>query len=350
MRLAPGDRVLVTGGAGFIGSAIVRQLLHRRATVVALVQPGTHPENLADLDVELAEADVRDAGGVARAVNGCRAVVHTAALYRFWAPDPRAFYEVNVVGTRNVVEAARRAGVERVVYTSTVGTLGLDGVAQGRAADETCFPDVSHLFGAYKRSKYVAEHEALSAAAQGAPVTIVLPTFPVGPRDAAPTPSGRLIRDFLNGRMPGFVDTSLNVAHVDDVAAGHLRALEAGVIGRTYILGGENLTLRQLLALLAQQTGLPAPRLRVPRGVALAAAYVSDTVEGRVLRREPAVPLEATRMSTTHMAFDDRRARLELGYRSRPAAHALRDAAQWFVAHGYVRPAREARIHWAPAE
>jgi len=349
MRLASGDRVLVTGGAGFIGASVVRQLLQRDAAVVALVQPGTRPENLSGLDVEVAEADVRDVGGVERAVKGCRAVVHTAALYRFWAPDPRVFYEVNVEGTRNVLAAAAHAGTERVVYTSTVGTLGLDGVERGHAADETCFPDVSHLFGAYKRSKYVAEHEVLSAAAQGTPVTIVLPTFPVGPRDAAPTPSGRLIRDFLDGRMPGFVDTSLNVAHVDDVAAGHVLAMESGRIGRTYILGGENLTLHQLLAILAEQTGLPPPRLRVPRGIALAAAYLSDTVEGRLLRREPFVPLEATRMSTTQMAFDDRRARLELGYHSRPAAQALLDAAHWFVEHGYVRSGRRARIRWAPA-
>jgi dihydroflavonol-4-reductase len=277
-------------------------------------------------------------------------VFHVAALYRFWAPDNRQFYDVNVGGTLNVIEAARAAGVERMVYTSTVGTLGLDAATQGAAADERNYPDVSHLFGSYKRSKYVAEHEVLRAAAQGLAVTIVMPTFPLGPRDRVPTPTGRLILDYLNGRVPGFVDTTLNVAHVDDVAAGHVLALERGDIGRSYILGGENYSLQHLLQVLAACTGLPEARLRVPRALSLGVAHVSEFVEGRLMRRHPSVPLEAARMSTTQMAFDDSRARKELGYAPRPASEAVVDSARWFVDNGYVKDARRARITWPTGE
>ena len=240
VALGAGDRVGVTGASGFIGSAVVRALLARGASVVALVEPGADLSNLDELDVERIDVDVRDAEGVGRAVRGCRAVFHVAALYRFWARDPRQFYDINVGGTLNVMDAARAAGVERLVYTSTVGTLGLDAAHRGSAADERNYPDVSHLFGSYKRSKYVAEHEVLRATAQGLPAVIVMPTFPLGPRDRVPTPTGRLVLDYLNGRVPGYVDTTLNVAHVDDVAAGHVLALEGGDVGRSYILGGEN--------------------------------------------------------------------------------------------------------------
>ncbi len=265
MALQPGDRVGVTGASGFIGSAVTRVLLDRGASVVALVEPGADLANLADVEVERIEADVRRADAVHDAVRGCRAVFHVAALYRFWARDRRQFYEVNVGGTRNVLDAVRTAGVERMVYTSTVGTLGLDAAHRGGTADENDYPDVSHLFGSYKRSKYVAEHEVLRAAAQGLPVSIVMPTFPVGPRDRAPTPTGRLVLDFLNGRVPGYVETTLNVAHVDDVAAGHVLALERGENGRSYILGGENYSLQRLLGELAACTGLPEARWHVPR-------------------------------------------------------------------------------------
>ncbi|HUY21387.1 MAG TPA: hopanoid-associated sugar epimerase [Acidimicrobiales bacterium] len=341
-----GDRVAVTGASGFIGSAVTRALLARGASVRGLVEPGADLANLADVDVERVDVDVRDAEGVRRALRDCRAVLHVAALYRFWARDPRQFYDVNVGGTLNVMEAARAAGVERMVYTSTVGTLGLDAARRGVAADEHSFPDVSHLFGSYKRSKYVAEHEVLRAAAQGLPVSIVMPTFPLGPRDRVPTPTGRLVLDYLNGRVPGYVDTTLNVAHVDDVAAGHVLALERGETGRSYILGGENYSLQGLLGVLAAATGLPEARLRVPRAVSLGVAHVSEFVEGRLLRRHPSVPLEAARMSTTHMAFDDSRARKELGYSPRPASEAIESSARWFVDNGYVTAGRQAKITW----
>lgn len=335
------DKVLVTGATGFIGSAITRALVAEGRSVVALVEPAVDDRNLAGLDVEPRTADLRDPEGVRRAVTGCSVVFHVAALYRFWAPRPRDFYAVNVDGTRNVLAAARTASVEKVVYTSTVGTLGLDA---GRPAREPDYPDLTHLFGSYKRSKYVAEHEVLRAAAEGLPVSLVLPTTPIGPGDRAPTPTGRIVLDYLNGRMPGYVDTVLNLVHVDDVARGHLLACDRGARGRSYIVGGQNVSLADLLGDLAELTGLPCPRIRVPRGVALAAGWLSDTIEGRLLRRPPTVPLEAVRMSTTRMAFDDARARTELGYAARPARDALADSVRWFLENGYVKPARAARI------
>jgi dihydroflavonol-4-reductase len=344
--LSSHDRVLVTGASGFIGSAVTRVLLARDVPVVALLEPGGDHQNLAGLDVERIEADLRDADGVAGAVKDCRAILHVAALYRFWARDRRQFYDVNVGGTRNILDAAKRAGTERLVYTSTVGTLGLEGHRQGRLADENSHAEISHLFGSYKQSKYVAEHEVLRAAAEGLPLSLVLPTFPLGPGDRAPTPTGQLVLDYLNGRVPGYVDTQLNVAHVDDVALGHVLALERGSAGRSYILGGENYTLKRLLGTLAAITGLPAPHLRVPRAFALGVARVSDFVEGSLLHRHPSVPLEAARMSTTHMAFDDTRARRELGYAPRPASVALAASAHWFADQGRVVDGRKARITW----
>ena len=315
--------------------------------MVALVEPAADSENLRDLPVKQVVGDLRSVESVENAVSGCRAVFHVAALYRFWARDPSVLYEINVGGTRNVLQAAAEAGVERLVYTSTVGTLGLEGVSGSDAADERCFPDIRHLYGSYKRSKYVAEHEVLRATAEGLSTSLVLPTFPLGAGDRAPTPTGKLVLDFLNGRMPGYVDTVLNVAHVEDVAAGHLLAMERGRPGRSYILGGENLTLQALLGELAHITGLPAPRLKVPRAVSLVAAGLSEAVEGHLLRRHPSIPLEAARMSTSHMAFDDTRAHAELGYSSQPAAEALEDSARWFVESGRVGARRMARIRWS---
>ncbi|MGH9088115.1 MAG: hopanoid-associated sugar epimerase [Acidimicrobiales bacterium] len=342
--LQPGDRVAVSGAGGFIGSAITRVLLARGASVVALVEPEGDRRNLRDIDVELFEVDVRDAATVRRAVKGARFVFHAAAVYGFWARDPAIFYDVNVEGTRHVIDAVAAAGCERMVYTSTVGTIGLHRAARGEPADETCVADVAHLFGHYKQSKYVAEHEILRAAAQGLPVNLVLPTFPLGPRDRRPTPTGKLILDFLNGKIPGYVDTSLNVAHVDDLAQCHLLALERGQVGRSYIAGGENLTMRHLLSQAASVTGLPAPKWQFPRALALAAGIASDTVQGRLLGREPFVALEAARMSTTNMIFDDARVRRELGYVSRPPIEAIEDSVRWFVENSYVRPDRRATI------
>jgi dihydroflavonol-4-reductase len=231
-----------------------------------------------------------------------------------------------------------------MLYTSTVGVLGVDGTADGQPSDETAYADIAHLFGSYKRTKYVAEHEVLRAAAEGLPLSIVLPTFPLGPGDRRPTPTGKLILDFLNGRMPAFVDTTMNVEHVDDLALGHVAALERGSNGRSYILGGENLSMQSILEMLAACTDLAAPTRRVPKAIALVAGVASQIVEGRILRREPNVSIEAARMSTTHMRFDDSRARSEIGYTSRPARDAIEDSARWFVENGYVSAQRRARI------
>jgi dihydroflavonol-4-reductase len=347
VNLGSGDRVLVTGASGFIGSAVTRNLVGRGQEVVALVEPGADTANIEPLGVKQVVGDLRDGDSVRQAVSGCRAVFHVAALYRFWARDPSSFYAINVDGTRNVLGAAAEAGVERMVYTSTVGTLGLEHVSGAARADERSFPDVTHLYGSYKRSKYVAEHEVLRAAAEGLPVSLALPTFPLGPGDRAPTPTGKLVLDFLNGRVPGFVDTVLNVAHVDDVAQGHVLALERGRVGRSYILGGENFTLEHMLGELARISGLPTAKLKVPRSVSLAVAAISETVEGRLLRRHPSIPLEAARMSTSRMAFDDSRAREELGYAPRPAVQALAASARWFADNGRVNQRRLGKIRWS---
>jgi dihydroflavonol-4-reductase len=347
ITISPGDRVVVTGAAGFIGSAVTRALLARGAQVVAVVEPGGDERNLdalAGARIERRAVDLRDPQATRDVCTDARFVFHLAAIYAFWAPDPQLFAAVNVGGTLNVLEAVTAAGCERMVYTSTVGVLGVDDRSGGRPSDETSYPDVAHLFGSYKRTKYVAEHEVLRAAAQGVPLSIVLPTFPLGSGDRRPTPTGKLILDFLNGKMPAFVDTAMNVVHVDDLALGHVAALERGTNGRSYILGGENRSMQSILQVLAECTGLTAPTRQVPKAVALAAGVASQLVEGRLLRREPNVSIEAARMSTTHMIFDDSRARSEIGYSSRPARDAIEDSARWFVDNGYVGAKRLARI------
>jgi len=345
-ELRSGDRVVVTGATGFIGSAVARAVAARGGQVVAMVEPGADDRNLKEIDAERAVVDIRDAAAVAAACRGARFVFHLAAIYRFWARDPKIFYDVNVGGTLNVLDAVAAAGCERLVYTSTVGVIGLDRTRQGRPADETDYANIAHLFGHYKRTKYAAEHEVLRAAGEGLDVCLALPTFPLGPGDLTPTPTGRLVLDFLNGKMPGFVDTGMNVCHVDDLAAGHVAALERGRRGRSYILGGDNLSMRELMAILADVTGLAAPRLEIPRAVALAAGVASSVVEGRILRREPRVAFEAARMSTTRMIYNDARARAEIGHTSRPARAAIVDSARWFAEAGYVTANRRGQIRW----
>jgi dihydroflavonol-4-reductase len=361
--ISAGDRVVITGAAGFIGSAVTRAVLARGANVVAVVEPGGDERNLDDLqphdvrangaerlgapELERHTVDLRDAAAVHDVCEGARFVFHLAAIYAFWARDPSRFAEVNVEGTLNVLAAVRAANCERMVYTSTVGVLGVGEATIERPSDETSYADIAHLFGSYKRTKYVAEHEVLRAAAEGVPLSIVLPTFPLGPGDWRPTPTGKLILDFLNGRMPAFMNTTMNVEHVDDLAAGHVGALERGARGRSYILGGENLSMQSMLEVLAECTGLRAPTVQVPKAVALAAGVASQLVEGRLLRREPNVSIEAARMSTTRMAFNDGRARTEIGYSSRPAREAIQASARWFVDHGFVTERRLRRISWA---
>lgn len=336
------ESVLVTGAPGFIGSAVVRALVDDGYQVRALCEPGRDDDNLAGLPVERIVGDIRDPATLDRAVEDVSTVFHLAAIYRFWAADPDLFYDVNVGGTLNVIRAVERAGCNRLVYTSTVATLGV--AEDGRPASEQSLVHFEHLFGHYKRSKYLAEHEVLRAGATGLPVVLVHPTFPVGERDTAPTPTGRTIVEFLNGRIPAYVDTALNVAHVDDVARGHVLAAQRGAPGRSYVLGGENMSLREMLATLADICGLPAPRVRVSPRLVLPIVRGAEWFQSKVMSREPTLPSEPVRMATTRMEYDTSRARSELGYSSMPARTALTRAARWFVENGFVKDAQVERI------
>ncbi len=347
-ELKKGDRVVLTGAAGFIGSAVTRALVARGADVIALCEPGASASNLDALGVERREVDITSAAQLNGALDGARFCFHLAAKFGFWPKDPSSFYAVNVDGSKNVMNEAVKAGVERIVYTSTVATLGLWKTKQGQPSNEDDVADLSHLYGNYKQTKYVAEHEVLRLAAQGAPIVLVLPTMPHGPYDFRPTPSGKVVLDYLNAKMPGYVDTAMNVTHVDDLALGHILALEKGVQGRSYICGGDNITMAKLLEILSTVTGLPSSDRRFPSVFPLVAGRVSQFIEGDILKREPRVPLEAAQMATTTMTFDDSRARNELGYTSRPAAQALFDSAQWFVNNGRVEPERVKLIKWNP--
>ena len=336
------DPVLVTGASGFIGSAVVRALVNDGCAVRALVEPGRDDANLAGLDIERIAGDIRDPAVLDRAVKGVSVVFHLAAIYRFWAADPDLFYDVNTGGTLNVIRAMKDAGCRRLVYTSTVGTIGV--AHDGHLATEETLVHFEHLFGHYKRSKYLAEHEVLRAGAAGLPVVLCHPTFPVGEGDSAPTPTGRTILEFLNGRIPAYVDTALNVVHVDDVARGHVLAARRGGLGRSYILGGENMSLRELLATLADVSGLRAPRVRLTARAVLPIVRSAEWFQGRVLHQEPVLPSEPVRMATTRMEYDDSRARSELGYSSMSAREALARAAKWYVDHGFVKGSQMAHI------
>jgi dihydroflavonol-4-reductase len=337
-----GTAVLVTGASGFIGSAVVRALIAQGYRVRALVEPGRSDDNLSGLPVERVAGDIRDPAVLDEAIDEISTVFHLAAVYRFWAADPDLFYDVNVGGTMNVIRAVERAKCRRLVYTSTVGTIGV--AEHGRPASEDSLVRFDHLFGHYKRSKYLAEHEVLRAGARGLPVVLVHPTFPVGEGDSAPTPTGRTIVEFLNRRIPAYIDTALNVVHVDDVARGHVLAAQVGELGRSYVLGGENMSLRTMLTTLAEICGLRPPRIRLTTSMVLPIVRTSEWFETKVLRREPTLPTEPVRMATTRMEYDDSRARTELGYTSAPARDALQRAVRWYIEHGYVKPAQVERI------
>jgi dihydroflavonol-4-reductase len=328
--------VLVTGATGFLGSHVARLLVERGRRVRVLVRPGNESRQLDGLTVERAMGDLRDRESLVKAAEGVEAVYHVAADYRLWARNPGAIYESNVAGTRNLLQAARKAGVKRFVYTSTVATVA---VPHGDSLpNERTVTSLEQMIGHYKRSKWLAEQEALSAAKAGMPVVIVNPTTPVGPGDAKPTPTGRTIVDFLNGRMPAYVETGLNWVPVEDAAAGHLLAAERGAVGERYILGGENLTLKQVLDMLARFSDRPGPQVRLPHAVALAAGY-GDAAISRLLGREPRIPLEGVRMARHSMFVDAGKAREALGFVAGPVASALERAVRWYQANGYA-PAR----------
>lgn len=332
--------VLVTGGTGFVGANVVRELLAEGATVRVLARPASDRRALAGLRVEVMEGDLVDPRSVARAVAGVHVVFHVAADYRLWAPDPAPLYRANVEGTRAVLEAAGEAGVGRIVYTSTVGALGIP--KDGTPGTEATPVTLADMVGPYKRSKFLAEQVAVERARAGLPVVIVNPSAPVGPWDVKPTPTGQMIVDFMRGRLYGTLDTGLNLVHVRDVARGHLLAAERGKPGERYILGAENLSLADIVRRLAAITGRPAPRLRVPYAVAWCGALCMEGV-ARVTRRPPPFSLTAVRMARKRMYFSPARAVRELGLPQTDTREALRAAVEWFTGHGYAgRPARHA--------
>ena len=327
-------KALVTGGTGFIGANLVRLLLEEGFSVRVLARPESQKTNLDGLDVECVLGDLRDPHSLTRALQGCNVLFHAAAAYVFWTRDPGAIYETNVGGTRNILTAALDAGLEKVVYTSTESTIG---VPPGSLGSEAHVSALDSLYGDYKKSKLLAEEAALGIAGRGLPVTIVNPTMPIGPWDIKPTPTGQVVVDFLNGRMPAYVNTGLNVIDVADVARGHLAALEHGRLGERYILGHQNLTLRDLLAGLATVTGRRAPNVRIPLGLAVAAGAVDELVRGKMLKRHPRIALAAVRTARKIRHFGCSKAIEELGLPQSPIEGALLRAVDWFREHGYVR-------------
>ncbi len=333
---------LVTGANGFVGTAVVRALLEAGHRVRVLVRPAADRRSLEGLSVEILHGDVRDRPSLQAALTGCGWVFHTAALYRLWTPDRRDLYATNVDGTRNLLDAAWAAGVDRVVYTSTVGVFPPS--RTGQPLSEEAEGTVDQVCGDYKRSKFLAEAEARAWARRGLPVVIVNPSAPVGPGDWKPTPTGQMIVDYLNGKMWAYMDTGLNIIAVEDVAHGHLLAAARGRIGERYILGHENMTLRQIFTVLAGVSGIPAPRIKVPRGVVLPLAHASQWIADTITRRPPRIPLDAARMAQHYMFFDNRKAREELGLRPGPAEAALRRAAHWFAAGHHLGAAVTRRV------
>jgi len=325
---------LVTGATGFVGAAVARALLKSGFPVRVLSRPRNDRRNLQNLSVEIVEGSLEDPKSLAKAVAGCRLVFHVAADYRLWVPNPAAMYRINVEGTRQLMLAAQEAGVERIVYTSSVATLG---IIKGADADEETPSGLRDMIGTYKRSKFEAEVAVKRLIEENnLPAVIVNPSTPIGPGDVKPTPTGRLIVEAARGRMPGYVNTGLNVAHVDDVAVGHLLAARSGRIGRRYILGGENLSLGEILTEVARITGRRPPKLRIPRVAVLPFAAAAQGM-ARVTGREPFATTDALRMSRKKMYFSSARAIAELGYAPRPARQAIADAVAWFKVNGYVR-------------
>ena len=327
-------KVLVTGATGFVGGNLARLLWHQGHLVRALARPGSNLLTIEGTGVEPVVGDILDRASVDSAVQGCEAVFHCAASYTFWSRDPRQVYRTNVEGTSNVLSSASQAGVSRVVYTSTVSTVGL---SNGHSSDEDTPLDPAHLAGHYKKSKYQAEAVALKMASEGLPVIVVNPTAPVGPWDVKPTPTGRIVLDFLLGRIPAYLDTGMNLVDVEDVALGHVAAMERGQPRQRYLLGNRNVTLKEVFAMLQQAAGIPAPRWRVPYWLTIGAGYLDQFLEGGLLRREPRIPLEGVKVSRTPMYVSCSKAVAELGFPQSPVEAALQKAVDWFHAHGYTR-------------
>ena len=328
-------KALVTGATGFVGSAVARRLLAAGVETRVLVRPESTHSNIKGLAVEVVTGDLNDDASLRRAVRGCDALFHVAADYRLWVPEPATLYRTNVEGTKRLLRAAAEAGIKCIVYTSSVATLGIN--KDRTPADESTPVSLGDMVGHYKRSKFLAEEAVLQLAAnEGAPVVIVNPSAPIGPRDIRPTPTGRIIVDMLAGRMPAYVDTGLNVVHVEDVAEGHWLAFQKGGIGQRYVLGGENLSLRDILHMIATVSNRPAPRIKLPHGVVLPIAWLAETM-AHITGREPFATVDGVRMARKHMYFSSAKAQQDLGYVSRPARAAIEDAIRWFKESGYLK-------------
>ena len=333
-------KAFVTGATGFLGSHVARVLAEQGAELRLLVRPASDLRNVDGLNADLVVGDLRDPASMEKALAGCEVVFHVAADYRLWVRDPGEMYRSNVEGTRSLLEAARKQGVRRVVYTSSVATMGFTSnngkIAKENVADEQSPVNISDMIGHYKRSKFMAEQVAVDAARGGVDVVIVNPTTPIGERDIKPTPTGRIVVDFLKRKFPAYVETGLNLVDATECARGHVQALEKGRAGERYILGGENLTLKQILDRLAAITGLPSPTVKLPYIFALATGVVDEMVMGRLLGREPRATIDAVRMGRKMMFVSSAKAERELGWRTVPVEGALRRSVEWFRANGYA--------------
>jgi len=327
-------KVLVTGATGFVGAAVARAVAATGAELRVLVRRDSDLRNLQELKAEQAYGDLCDRDSLRRALSGCTQLYHVAAHYAFWAKDPSIFYQVNVTGTRMLLEAAAELGVERMVYTSTIGAIGLP-VGGGLGTEETPV-SLAGMAGDYKRSKFLAEQEVRKLAQGGLPVVIVNPSAPVGERDIKPTPTGQIIVDFMKGRMWAYIETGMNLIDVDDVAMGHLLAMERGRVGERYILGNRNLSLREIFEILSRLTGVKAPRLKLPWQAVLPLAYANRWLAEHLTHRPPRIPLEGVRMAKYRMHYDCSKARRELGLPQTPVETALEKAVRWFRNHGYA--------------
>jgi dihydroflavonol-4-reductase len=329
-------KVFLTGSTGFVGSHVARAYAGAGAELRLLTRSTSSQKAIEGIAAEVVVGDLREPERLRTALRGCDALVHVAADYRLWVRDPTAMYAANVDGTRELLRIAREEGIGKVVYTSSVATMGFK--ADGSIVDESTPVGIADMIGHYKRSKFLAEQEAIAAARAGQHVMVLNPTTPIGPGDAKPTPTGRIIVDFLNKRFPAYVDTGLNLVDVSEVARMHLVALDRGMPGERYILGGENLTLKQILDRMSAITGLPSPKHRVPHAVAMAFAFFDETITGKILRKEPRATVEAVRMGKKYMFASSARAERDLGFRVLPIYSALRAAIEWFVANGYAPP------------